>query len=270
LFSGFVYISKDKKAKRACKKCYSQEAELFKGKLYFGAILLSLVTLIVASIGGCARQPEGVKGPKQISEGESQRIAEDFVRNSPTYVFDGIEGTLRLINTVEVSSPYTWTFVFYFESRHAGYGDRTGQMLAQVITPHKTSITVEQGEITCASMDEKWDMIKQEELFSHVDPGTVVIKGEANLVGWILETKSIGENGNFGRILVEAQADKVADRYWVTITDKTLIFEHDEKILRRISFEALATKTQAQIWFSGPVKESYPAQVDAEQVVIIK
>ena len=54
-----------------------------------------------------------------------------------------------------------WTFVYRFESRHAGYGDRTGQMLAQVITPHEAVITVERGEIKSAIMDEKWDMINQ-------------------------------------------------------------------------------------------------------------
>ena len=98
---------------------------------------------------------------KQMSEEESRKVAEDFVRNSPTFVFDGIEGTLRLANTLRPRCPYCWVFIFEFDSEHAGYGDRTGQVLTQVITPHEVSIAVERLEITSAVMDNKWDMINQ-------------------------------------------------------------------------------------------------------------
>ena len=92
-----------------------------------------------------------------------RKVAEGFARNSPTFVFDGIEDTLRLADTLRPRCPYCWVFVFEFDSRHAGYGDRTGQMLAQVITSHEVSIAVEQLEITSAVMDNKWDMIGQRE-----------------------------------------------------------------------------------------------------------
>ena len=98
---------------------------------------------------------------QQMSEEGSREIAEEFLRKSPTFVFDGIEDTLKLTDTLRPRCPYCWVFVFEFDSRHAGYGDRTGQALAQVITPHKVSIAVEQLEIKSAVMDEKWDMINQ-------------------------------------------------------------------------------------------------------------
>ncbi len=109
-----------------------------------------------------------------ITEEEARQVAEEFVRNSPTFVFDGIEDTLELVETAgvatgtvspeidEVSPVEGWAFTFSFESRHAGYGDRTGQMLAQVITPHLAVITVQEGEVTSAVMDGRWDMIEQE------------------------------------------------------------------------------------------------------------
>ena len=100
----------------------------------------------------------------QMSKEESQKIAEEFLRNSPTFVFDGIEDTVRLVDTITLRCPCCWQFIFEFESRHAGYGDRTGQALAQVITPHKAAITVEQGEVRYAVMDGKWDMINQKML----------------------------------------------------------------------------------------------------------
>ncbi len=42
---------------------------------------------------------------RQMSEEESQRIAEAFVRNSPTFAFDGISDTLRLTNTLNGAVP---------------------------------------------------------------------------------------------------------------------------------------------------------------------
>lgn len=54
---------------------------------------------------------------------------------------------------------YTWTFVFKFESRQAGYGDRTGQLLAEVITPHEAEVTVGCGDVKVAVMDGRWDML---------------------------------------------------------------------------------------------------------------
>jgi hypothetical protein len=98
----------------------------------------------------------------QMSEEESQTIAEEVMRSSPTFVFDGIEDTLRLTDTLTARCPYCWVFIFEFDSRHAGYGDRTGQSLAQVITPHRAVIAVEQSEVISAIMDDKWNMITQQ------------------------------------------------------------------------------------------------------------
>ncbi|MFW6151091.1 MAG: hypothetical protein ACOC6A_06115 [Chloroflexota bacterium] len=101
---------------------------------------------------------------QQINEEMSREIAEEFVRNSPTFAFDGMPETLELVETLYPDIEGAWGFVYRFESRHAGYGDRTGQALAQVITPHEAHITVERGEVISALMDEKWDMLAQEML----------------------------------------------------------------------------------------------------------
>jgi len=101
---------------------------------------------------------------------ESRLIAEEYVKNSPTFRFDGIPETLELVETVLfdilVSYPYWWEFAFSFQSRHAGYGNRTGQLLAQVITTHTARITVQEGEVVRAIMDDKWDMMQQKMLES--------------------------------------------------------------------------------------------------------
>ena len=94
-------------------------------------------------------------------EADARRVAEEFVRNSPTFVFDGIPATLDVGETLYPDLENTWTFVIRFESAHAGYGDRTGQMVAEVITPHEAHITVANGEVVSALMDGKWDMLAQ-------------------------------------------------------------------------------------------------------------
>jgi len=99
--------------------------------------------------------------PSYLTEEGSRKLAEKFVRDSPTFKFDGSPASLKLVETLYPDMENAWQFVFRFESAHAGYGDRTGQMLAQVITPHEATITVEQGEVVNAIMDEKWDMVNQ-------------------------------------------------------------------------------------------------------------
>lgn len=84
---------------------------------------------------------------------ESEQVARDFVKECPTFEYDGMEDTLELVNKEKLEETHTWRFTYEFQSRHAGYGDRTGQVVAQVITPHQVVITVEQNTVTYAVMD---------------------------------------------------------------------------------------------------------------------
>ena len=97
----------------------------------------------------------------RYSSDDSEKIARTFVEQEATFRFDGMPETLKLESTREVAPSVTWEFTFSYQSRHAGYGDRTGQVLAQVITPHLARITVDKGKVTMAVMDERWDMINQ-------------------------------------------------------------------------------------------------------------
>lgn len=92
-------------------------------------------------------------------------VAVHFLKNSPTYKFDGIPETLKVIDTrILESLPVQYVVTIAFDSRHAGYGDRTGQVLAQVITPHEIVITVVEGEVIRAVVDDKWDELNQREI----------------------------------------------------------------------------------------------------------
>ena len=109
------------------------------------------------------QEPKAVSNPepKGVSKGESQEIAIEFLRHSPTFRFDGMENTLKLIQDEDGERLSRWIFYYEFQSRHAGYGDRSGLMLAQVITDHRAQIVVEQGEVVYAVLDGRWDELRQ-------------------------------------------------------------------------------------------------------------
>lgn len=135
-------------------------------------LLLALGACLTGLLAAACAEPVTPPAPpaaEQFTEQESRQIALEFLTNEPTYLFDGMSETVELTETDTGEYPNSWTFTYKFDSRHAGYGDRTGQMLAQVITPHRAVITVQDGNVTRAIMDEAWDMPKQQEITS---PGT--------------------------------------------------------------------------------------------------
>jgi hypothetical protein len=122
--------------------------------------LLILPWLIFSSLLVAACGP-GAANTNAVTEEQSRQTALDYVTASPTYTFDGMADTLKLAGGKATRDGASYTFTYEFESRHAGYGDRTGQALAQVITPHQAVITVENGNVTSAVMDGTWDMRTQ-------------------------------------------------------------------------------------------------------------
>lgn len=220
--------------------------------------LIVALTVTAALLTGCAGTPV-----VEADLEKGRRAAEDFVRGSPTFAFDGIEDSLRLADTLEISQPASWTFVFEYDASHAGYGDRAGQVLAQVITPHTASVTVTDGEVVYGTLDNKWDMLEQTEQFG-VDPDSAVTP-EADFTGWVTAVETVGRNGVFGIVHAESQVEKVVDKYAITVTEGTAIVGLDGGV---VGFDALRETQQVLVWFSGPVKESFPMQVDAGRIVI--
>lgn len=232
------------------------------GKFYLAIMLVGLAVLA----SSCAGLAQGDN--KLVSEEDSRQVAEEFVRSSPTFVFDGMKDTLVLQDTLEISIPSAWTFICVFDSMYAGYGDRTGRMLAEVITSHTASVTVEQGKVTYASLDDEWDMVNQKELFAGVDPGSVALP-EPDITGSITDVLPTGNQGMHGRIMVETESDGTSDRYVITIGNETQLFMRTGEVERAIGFEILAESQEVEIWLSGPVMESYPAQATAERLVVV-
>lgn len=101
--------------------------------------------------------------PEDAETSSAIEIARKYIQSSPTFAFDGIPESLDMIsvNTLE-SYPVQYRIEFAFDSSQSGYGNREGQMLAQVITPHKTSILVSEGQVISAVTDETWDEINHQ------------------------------------------------------------------------------------------------------------
>jgi hypothetical protein len=122
---------------------------------------LILLAVLVLTAGACSQSSESSESGLG-SPDESLTTAENFVKNSPTFEFDGIPETLKLSDTVPMDNRIQ--YVFEFDCRHAGYGDRTGQVLAQVIEHHVAMVIVENEQVISAVIDARWDMIHQQDL----------------------------------------------------------------------------------------------------------
>jgi hypothetical protein len=100
---------------------------------------------------------------RTYTEEEAVEVAINFLKASPTFSFDGIPKSVR-VEEVERLSAVAWRIVLYFQCRHYGYGDRSGQILLPVITPHTMEVIVERGEVVEALIDGVWDELHQRPL----------------------------------------------------------------------------------------------------------
>lgn len=90
---------------------------------------------------------------------KSKQMAYDAAKDSSTYKFDGYNLKFESSKTLNCSN--CWEYIFSFSSRQAGYGDRTGQVLAQVITPHEIRVTVQDEKVILVVTDRAFDELKQ-------------------------------------------------------------------------------------------------------------
>ena len=93
-----------------------------------------------------------------------RRLAESFLRNSPTFRFDGLPDSVQLMDWVGGDCDTCVAYTFGFESSHPGYGDRTDLPLAAAVTPHEAVISIEDGLVASAQIDSIWDVIAQRPL----------------------------------------------------------------------------------------------------------
>ena len=101
----------------------------------------------------------------KIRTPEAEEIAKRFVFSAPTFSYDGMPESFKVGDIIiRESFPPQFVVPIDFDSLHGGYGDRTEQIVTQVITPHTIRVTVVNGMVTSAIIDGKWDELNQIQL----------------------------------------------------------------------------------------------------------
>ncbi len=117
-------------------------------------LLVVLATLVIVGCQSDTTRP----GPNPAEPPEAHETASEWIRNAPTYAYDGQD--LQLVD--QETEEDTTVLTYNFTSTHGGYGNRSGEMVTQVLTPHTIEVTVEDGEVIRAIIDEQWDERKQQ------------------------------------------------------------------------------------------------------------
>lgn len=114
---------------------------------------MALATLSLLALAACSSDG----GDSEVD----RRLAESFLRNSPTFRFDGLPDTIRLLDHTAGDCETCVVYTFGFETSHPGYGDRTNLPLAPTVTAHEAIISIEDGLVIDARIDSIWDVIAQ-------------------------------------------------------------------------------------------------------------
>jgi hypothetical protein len=94
-----------------------------------------------------------------VMQNDKLTMAKQFVMEDATFQFDGMVDTVT--GSLDES---TGIATVEFTSRTAGYGNRSGLIVAEVLTPHTAVIRISDNQVISAVMDEKWDMLTKKEI----------------------------------------------------------------------------------------------------------
>lgn len=97
--------------------------------------------------------------PNPPDPAETKEMVQHWIQNNaPTFRFDGFN--LQHQETKQLSCASCYEVNFQFNSKHAGYGDRTNKTALEQPTPHTITVTVEDGQIKSAVTDNAYDEVE--------------------------------------------------------------------------------------------------------------
>ena len=94
--------------------------------------------------------------------------AENFLESAPTFVFNGEPEGFGNKGFIQTDS-FLYLLDGDFTSKYPGYGDRTGQKISEQVTRHHMAFLIRHGVVEYAVMDNQWDMINQERIYTFSD-----------------------------------------------------------------------------------------------------
>lgn len=176
------------------------------------APLVLTLGLVVLSCGPA--QGNGLDKTPTPSQVPYSNLAEEFVKNSSTFKFDGIEGSIKLAKAQ--GSDREMEFVIEYQTRQPGHGDRTGQVLAQVITNHTGVINIKDGKVISAVCDNSWDMLKDAAITIPSPIGIPVSLGQEFTLPVGQTADVTGENLliNFVSVTADSRSPRGAQTIW--------------------------------------------------------
>ncbi len=145
-------------------------------RMFFLSLATGALGVAAASCG-----PANSTSTTLPGEADFRGIVENFIKTDATFVFDGVQGSIKFIKSDpgSTSSFRSFDYTYQYQTAHPGHGDRTGKVLAQVITDHNALLVVDthKGKVIGAVCDQDWDMVNDRNLQQTVK-GTVLSGGD--------------------------------------------------------------------------------------------
>jgi hypothetical protein len=111
------------------------------------------ILIIVILTAGCLSQVH--------TEEEARQIAADYIRNAPTYSFDGFPDALEATKVEPLECDGCFEVTVKFACKSQGFGDRSAYFLISKLSLHTAIVRVEKGKVTSVIIDGIWDEMAQ-------------------------------------------------------------------------------------------------------------
>jgi hypothetical protein len=97
----------------------------------------------------------------EMNEDDAKTFAASWIKNAPTYAYDGQELVLKEITKIADNN---YQLTYSFKTNHSGYGNRTDTINSPIPREHDIIIIVNKWTVTSANIDNKWDEVRQQQI----------------------------------------------------------------------------------------------------------
>lgn len=102
--------------------------------------------------------------PVVCTQEKAVNLGTQFIRNTSTFVFDGVENSIRLIKAEQTENGSVWNLSYIYRTKHPGHGDRSHQVLVEQVTEHYAQITLRGCQIVSATCDKNYNLLTSEQI----------------------------------------------------------------------------------------------------------
>ena len=130
-------------------------------------VSIFLITAIFVTVLISVNKMSFLKPPAQtVTCKQEQAVAqaEQFVKNTPTYTFDGVADSIKKMKVETADNGQTWQLTYTFKCKHPGHGDRSNQLLAEEVTEHSVQFTIQNCRLVTAVCDKTYDLLTNKQL----------------------------------------------------------------------------------------------------------